>query len=265
MDPSNLFSATGPARAAPSPAESLPARLAGAPLDVVKLAAAVLMVLDHVNTILLNGGATWMWRLGRIAFPLFCFVLACHLVRGADPSRYVRTLLLVGIATQPIFAAAFAFGTKEANILFTLSAGVVLATALARAGALWPHAVLGFGSLLVLTLPAWAKTGVDFGLGGILLPAALTLALLRWRAYGAWLPVILFGLNAHAWRPEGETWMEAASFDALSAGIGGTCVIAAALLVRGRPRFLPAYVLHAFYPGHLLVLALLRAAGFGVG
>src|SRR5690349_10276339 len=66
----------------------LPDHLSGAPLDVIKLAAAGLMLGDHVNTSLLNSGIPLLWRFGRIAFPLFCFVLACHLMRGAVVPRY---------------------------------------------------------------------------------------------------------------------------------------------------------------------------------
>src|SRR3954453_9052970 len=86
---------------------SLASRLSGAPLDVVKLAAAALMLGDHVNTALLGTSVPLLWRFGRIAIPLFCFVLPCHLVRGTDAGRYGWGLLLVGVATQPIFAEAF--------------------------------------------------------------------------------------------------------------------------------------------------------------
>ena len=44
---------------------------AGAPLDIVKLAAAAFMLTDHVNTVLLKSTVPLMWRFGRIAFPLF--------------------------------------------------------------------------------------------------------------------------------------------------------------------------------------------------
>ena len=40
---------------------------------------------------------------------------------------------------------------------------------------------------------------------------------------------------------------------------GTVLVVALAWRLRGRPRFLARYALHAFYPGHLLVLAALRA------
>ncbi|MFD0935093.1 TraX family protein, partial [Methylobacterium trifolii] len=116
-----------------------PAAFSGAPLDAIKCAAAVLMVGDHVDTILLDGHAVLLWRLGRIAFPLFCLVLALHLARGADPGRYVLALLVLAVPVQAVYAAAFPYGTSEGNILFTLAAGAALSAALARAGEALRH------------------------------------------------------------------------------------------------------------------------------
>ena len=239
---------------------SITEHLSGAPLDVIKLAAAALMLGDHVNTALLSSSVPLLWRLGRIAFPLFCFVLACHLVRGADAPRYARGLLLVGIATQPFFAAAFR--AEYANILFTLAAGAALAAALLRRPG-WPaHLALAVGTAVVFAWPR-ARSGVDFGLAGMLFPAALALVLAGRRAHGIWAAVLLFALNAWANRAPEETWLGGASRDALFAGIGGLIVIGLALLVRGKPRFLPRYALYLFYPGHLAALAALRAWGVG--
>ena len=239
------------------------ASLAGAPLDAVKVAAAALMLLDHVNTVLLNGSATWMWRLGRAAFPLFCFVLACHLARGGDPRRAVATLLLFGIPTQLAFAAAFPYGGREASILFTLAAGAALAAAVTSpAHRRWAHPVLGAGLCAALLAPALAGTGVDFGLGGMLLPTAILLALLGPPVAGvAWTLAVLAALNAHTWLPPGEIRLVKVGTDALVAAAVGCVAVALAATLRGRPRFLPRYALHLFYPGHLALLALLRALG----
>ena len=245
----------------PQPNGGATSRLSGAPLDVIKLAAAVLMLGDHVNTALLNGGVPLLWRFGRIAFPLFCFVLACHLVRGADAPRYARGLLLIGIVTQPVFAAAFQ--VEFANVLFTLAAGAVLAAALLKQGGWRAHLALAAGTAVVFAWQARARTGVDFGLAGMLLPAALALVLTGARWHVVWAAVLLFCLNAWARRGPDETWIGGASLDALFAGLGGLAAIGLALLFRGKPRFLPRYALYMFYPGHLLALALLRAWSAG--
>jgi hypothetical protein len=45
----------------------VPGRLEGAPIDLIKLAAAILMLADHLNSALLGGSAVIAWRFGRIA------------------------------------------------------------------------------------------------------------------------------------------------------------------------------------------------------
>jgi hypothetical protein len=235
-------------------------RLTGAPLDIIKLAAAGLMLGDHVNTVLLGSSVPLLWRFGRIAFPLFCFVLVCHLLRGADPGRYAVALLVLAVPTQPVFATAFR--VEFGSILLTLAAGAALAAALSSQRPWIQHAVLGSGTAAVFAWPA-ARSGVDFGLAGMLLPSALilTIAFSRWHAI--WLLAVLLGLNAAAARGEGETWLSGMITDGLFGGLGATLVISLAAHWRDRPRFLPRLALHAFYPGHLLALVGIRSLGVG--
>lgn len=247
--------------ARPSPLAGLPERLAGAPLDLVKAVAAVLMVGDHVDTMLLDGYAPLLWYSGRIAFPLFALVLVLHLARGVEPRAYVGPLLLVGVPTQLVYMNAFPYGSTEANILFTLATGAVVAGALDRAPAWLRHLALAAATLAVFVLPTSPRTGVDFGLAGIMLPSALLLTLRAPAAYGPWLVATVAGLNVYGWHPRGQTAAAALAGATLAILAGGALVVGlAARLGRGRPRFLPRYALHLFYPGHLAVLALIRAA-----
>src|SRR5262249_17823529 len=107
----------------------------GAPLDAVKLVAAILMVVDHVNAMFLQGPevSIW-WELGRIVFPLFCFALACNMLRGTRVPGYVGMLLLLGVVSQPIYAKAL--NADDGNILFSLAVGATVLAAL-RTRRLW--------------------------------------------------------------------------------------------------------------------------------
>jgi TraX protein len=232
---------------------------AGASLDLIKTVAAVLMLGDHINSALVEPPALLVWRFGRIAFPLFCFVLASHMARGMDTRTHVARLLVFGALTQPIFTAAFPWSPREANILFTLAGGAALAQSLAGRPSWLQHGTFVLGALVIWWWPTLARTGVDFGLAGILFPAALTLLLKGEWLHGPWVVVLLLALNYGAKRPGGEALVFGVGVDGVYAGLGSLCVVACAAAVSGRPRFLPRYALYAFYPGHLLALALWRA------
>ncbi len=236
-------------------------RFSGAPLDFIKTAAALLMLGDHVNTVLLGSSVPLLWRMGRIAFPLFCVVLVAHLMRGIDARRYVAALLVLAIPTQPIFSAAFL--GDLGSIFFTLAAGAALAAGLVQSRPWAQHAVLGLATAVVFAWPLRARTGVDFGLAGMMLPSALMLTLVQSRLHAVWLAALLFGLNAEARRGPDETWLSGMAVDALFAGLGAFVIMLCAARLRGSPRFLPRFALQIFYPGHLLALVGLRS--FGVG
>ena len=179
--------------------------------------------------------------------------------RGADPGHYVLALLALAVPTQAIYAAAFPFGTTEGSILFTLAAGIAFATALDRASAGLRHAALAVGLAVVFLAPALAKTAVDFGLAGILLPAAILFAVREPRAYGAWLVAAVVGLNWHGLDPRGEVAWVSALIDAVTILVGVPLVLFVALAA-ARPTALPAGLrAPSVYPGHLAVLVALRA------
>ncbi|MGQ0674590.1 MAG: TraX family protein [Rhodospirillales bacterium] len=230
----------------------------GAPLDMLKLFGALSMVADHVNSVILGSAMPLLWRIGRVSFPLFCFAIACNLLRGANTASYAWALLLVGVVTQPIFGIAFA--GSQGNILFTLGLGVIVATALRTRSLVEQHAVFAVGVAAVLVPAARAYTGVEFGLAGILLPALLLMMMMQGgRSHAVWLLPLVFALNLPVGRSPHEAWWMGPTRDASIALIGGLAALAFAWAFKGRPRFLPRYALYAFYPGHLLALAALRA------
>ena len=96
-------------------------------LEALKWLALLLMTADHVNKYLFNGTKALLFDAGRIAMPLFVFVLAYNLARpGAlDRGAYERTakrLALIGTLATPIFIALGGIkdGWWPLNIIFTL-------------------------------------------------------------------------------------------------------------------------------------------------
>jgi hypothetical protein len=236
----------------PPPAATRPL-LAGAPLDFIKVVAAAFMVIDHANVVFLNHDLNALWQAGRIAFPLFCFALAYNFRSGATLVKYAGTLLLLGLVSQPI--SAYVLGESAANVLFTLAAGAILLTVLRRQKLPIQHLVFFCAAASTLLYTDPTRPFIDFGLPGLLLPAALFLVMQGRRSHLIWLVCLLFGLNWHT--PDPWQFAPVAAFVIAVAGSG--LALASSVALAGRPRFLPRYALHLFYPGHLLLLMLLHA------
>jgi hypothetical protein len=66
-------------------------------LEVLKLVALVEMVVDHANKYALEHACPIMEHIGRVAFPLFAFVIAANLRwNTADPQRLLHAAGGVG-------------------------------------------------------------------------------------------------------------------------------------------------------------------------
>jgi hypothetical protein len=234
------------------PSVTIDGGLAGAPLDFVKLVAAALMVVDHANAVFLDNQFNGLWKAGRVVFPLFCFALAYNLRSGAALGKYVAGLLLLGLVSQPI--TFYVLPTKGANILFTLAAGAVLLTVLRRQPAPVQHLAFFCAALTTFLFNDPTRAFIDFGITGMLLPAVFFFVLEGRRSHIVWAIGLLFGLNWYG--PEAWQFEPATIF--LIEVVGGAAILGASIALAGRPRFLPRYALHAFYPGHLVLLAVLH-------
>jgi hypothetical protein len=227
--------------------------LEGAPLDAIKCVAAVSMVCDHLNDMAFHHDYLWLWYAGRLAFPLFCLVLALNLRRGAPAARYAAIMTPFAILSQPIYKNAFHDGLD--NILLTLLLAVFVAVLMRAQRPLVQHVVFALGAAASCAAP-WTKisTGLCFGVAGVLLPSALVLVLDGRRDAAPWALLLFVGLN---WFPRDEL------FDSLFAPVlvllAAAATLALARRLTGRPRFLPRYALYWFYPLHLLALIGWRA------
>ena len=242
---------TEPSAALPA-ARPLAEAFSGAPLDIIKTVAAISMTVDHTGKILFGFKSFTCWYIGRAAFPLFVFAIAVHLLRGVRPWPFVQRLLLLAVVSQPAYALAF--GSKDANTVFTLAIGATMAVLLVAQSSPIRH--LSLAMVVSALFQPWLpmSMGLDFNLGGVILPAALVLALGGGWEYFPWLALVAVALSRypHVWLID-----ELIAFGSITLGCGG--VVLGSLLWRGQPRFLPRYAFYVFYPGHLLLLALLKA------
>lgn len=145
--------------------------------DLAKWLGLVLMVLDHAWHVV---PAEWQdiygWGRvpGRLAFPIFCCVIAINVARSApgDLDSFKRNLVgLLGFEAMSIAALHLNWpGGAELTVLATLAGGLVIAAAIHH-GAV----VLRVAAGVVFAIGVWldySDAGLDYGAWGLLLPAA---------------------------------------------------------------------------------------------
>ena len=67
----------------------------------LKILACVTMLVDHAA--LLFGGSPWLRVIGRLAFPIYCFLLTEGIRHTRDVRRYLSRLLFAAIVSEPIY------------------------------------------------------------------------------------------------------------------------------------------------------------------
>jgi TraX protein len=110
-----------------------PVAMAAASIDWIKWLAVALMVVDHINKFVFKEGVPGMYAMGRVAMPLFMFVLGYNLARpgvlqaGVYKRVWMRLMLFGALAAVPhAVLNALAWGWWPANIMFTMAAGVAV-------------------------------------------------------------------------------------------------------------------------------------------
>lgn len=208
-------------------------------LVLLKWIAVVAMVVDHVNGYLYANGSVLAQSVGRLAFPLFAYMVGYNWARMPTVrwSALVGRLTLAGLAAQPFYAVMVG-DPWRLNVFFTFLAALLLLVVLQQAAS-WQRAV---GAVFLFAV---AGLVVDYYWYGILLPiAAYWLA--RQRSRGALLGVVA-----------------ATGLLVLSLAVQiGWPALAAALalpLVMGMRRLAPVlprwrWFFYVFYPAHLGVL-----------
>jgi hypothetical protein len=234
----------------------------GRALDFIKICAALLMVIDHMNEIWFGAELFTMYLLGRAAFPLFCYAVAAAVMkkdrRGAG--IYAARLLILGALVQPFYQPAL--GAATGNVIFTLAAGAAFAAFTSRARP-WQIYTLYAAAALSMLLPL----AVEFGLAGIMLPSAIVLALRGQKGVYPFLILLLFSINAGGLLEvlqkgiSRDAWM-ACLVIGLASALLPWLVLSIARDLKQSGRYLSKYSLHVFYPGHLVLLKALGLVFF---
>ena len=118
-----------------------PLAMSAASIDALKWLAVALMVLDHINKFVFKESMPSMFALGRVAMPLFVFVLGYNLARpgalqaGAYRRVFTRLLVFGVLSVVPhALMNTLVWGWWPANIMFTLAVAALVAWMLDRGG-----------------------------------------------------------------------------------------------------------------------------------
>ncbi len=96
-------------------------------LEAIKWLALLLMLADHINTYIFFGSKQTWYELGRLAFPLFGFVIAYNLSRVNDVAALKRIAIrLLAAGTVAQLAYALLRGGLPLNIMFLFLVAVLM-------------------------------------------------------------------------------------------------------------------------------------------
>ena len=224
--------------------------------SVLKWIAIAVMLLDHAGACLLEVfvldlhgesplagqiGDLYFWyeldmvlrSIGRIAFPIFCFLLVEGAVHTRSPKKYLLRLALFAAVSEVPFDLALhnqAFYWGSQNVFFTLLLGLLVILVFQR------YPAEGWKGMLALAALAAAAElgGTDYGAIGVGMIAAMYLLRERPLAMSILSLALLVLLNRQ----------ELCSIPAFLA----------MALYNGKRGRQPKYFFYVFYPVHLLLL-----------
>lgn len=220
----------------------------------LKIIAMAAMVIDHASVIFI-GPENTVWRhIGRIAFPIFAFMIAEGAVHTKNKFLYALRLLAFAVISEVPFDMAFN-GTylefSHQNVFFTLFLGLIsvycldsfrskgvgilgVVTAIGCSlGAFFLSADYGFMGVMVITLMymfSTVKTGVRYL--GFALSGFLTSIVYAFPLSFGFLPAQVYA---------------------------ALCFIPLSLYNGKRGRKMNKYFFYAFYPVHILILYVIKA------
>ena len=218
----------------------------------LKLLAVITMTIDHVGAHLFPS-VMWLRIIGRLAFPIYCFLLVEGVCRTRNPKKYGLRLLIGMLLSEIPYDLAF-YGRvnwQEQSVMVTLLLGFVMLEIMKKC----PKHLLKLLEVLPFAFAA-EKLGSDYGAMGILVIAvfAFTQNLKYkhlWQFLGIWFifsPNHLMMLN----------WLGGIHWTIQELAVFAVVPIALYSGKKATNSKLLQWVFYLFYPAHLLILYLIQ-------
>lgn len=132
----------------------------------IKMIAIVTMLIDHLGAAIFPE-QLWMRYIGRLAFPIFCYLIVEGFIHTKDVNKYGARLLIFALISEIPFDLAF-YGTaiswEHQNVFFTLFLGLLSLIVISGNGVLISKII----SVVLAMIAAWSF-GTDYGGAGVLL------------------------------------------------------------------------------------------------
>ena len=219
----------------------------------LKLIAACTMFIDHMGYTLFPG-VMWLRCIGRVAFPIFCFLIAEGCVHTHDRKKYALRLFMFAVLSEIPFNLMTGWAVwnpYDQNVLWTLLLGAAVCWSID-------------GALKRRTAPAFVLTGAA-------MVAAFWLLEVFCTDYGGWgmlLVAMFYGVRRAPYGQAAKMAAQAVGLAFFCIGVMGGVTIelwALTALVpiwlyngqRGFSHKAVQYGFYAFYPLHILILSLI--------
>ena len=212
--------------------------------ELLKWLALVAMTLDHYGKIVAPSVFSETHAIGRLAYPLFAWILASRIaVQPALARKYLVWLLPFALLSQPIFVIA-GKTWMQWNIMFTLFFGILASLGIKAAR---EHNIGQAVALLAVSLTG--SIFAEYGPFGVMLTPALILCLQRGEnaALIALIPLCLIA----------NITIEAPYFTPIDLfATLAVPVIYLSRLIKARIPRMPKLFFYIYYPGHVYILHL---------
>ncbi|MEJ8303783.1 TraX family protein [Saccharibacillus sacchari] len=212
----------------------------------MQLIAMITMLIDHLGYVFFPG-EPWMRIIGRIAFPIYCYLLVVGYQRTRSKKRYALRLFGLTLLSQIPFMAAFV--TTGVNVIGTLFVSLLIIMAIDYFKD--QQALQVLVALILLTATAWPleELHFDYGTYGVLLVLIYRYLPNAWAMVGGHLALNMVWISAFHLSADIQFFSMISTFF-----IAGIHSASPATQTEIR---LPRWLWRFFYPAHLAIIAVI--------